>query len=760
MFKKILIFLLKLGLLGSVLLALFIGTVLVGGFGPIPSSKDLAVIKQSEASIVYSADQEILGKFFFKNRTQVSYSDIPKHIIEALVATEDVRFYEHDGIDKIAMLRVLVKTIILGNSSAGGGSTLSQQLAKNLFHRKNFSYLSMPVNKTKEAILANRLEHIYNKSDIVTLYLNTVPFGEGVYGIETAAQRYFSSSVKHLSVAQGAVLIGMLKANTYYNPRKHPDHALRRRNVVLNQMLKANFISEDTFEKASLEPLKTNYKNLLLENPNGYYLQKIKHKARNILSEEVKSNGSQWILEQDGLIIETTLNSELQNAALKARKVHLKKLQKSMDYYWGIIKQKPAIKKIIEKEWEATKDYKRFKKLKLNYNTIIDSAKVKNKRLVFDWQESNKRISRIDSIHHYLKMVSAAVYGMNIKTGAVQVYVGGNSYEYLPYNLITSERQAASTFKPFVYTAALENGQKPCDWINNEVKTYAQYDDWKPENYDHSEGGYFSMPGALAKSMNIPTIETYINVGNKNLQNTVDKLGLTKKLNDLPSTALGATNYSLESLVQAYTPFATKSFPVEPFYISSIKTASGEIIYTHKTKVEIDDTEKDDYISEETLETMQYLLKGVVDKGTASRLKTKYKVSGDWAGKTGTSQNYSDSWFIGFNSDFIIGTWVGCKYPIINLAPGTGGGSIAALPIAGQVISKTYKDKQVNKSLSAGFPEFNQTTIESCDCEFFREENTLEKLFDLFDNNKNKPKKEKGEKKGFFSKLFGKKSKE
>ncbi|MDG1804483.1 transglycosylase domain-containing protein [Flavicella sp.] len=760
MFKKIIIFLLKLGLLGSVLLALFIGTVLVGGFGPIPSSKDLAVIKQSEASIVYSADQEILGKFFFKNRTQVSYSEIPKHIIEALVATEDVRFYEHDGIDKIAMLRVLIKTIILGNSSAGGGSTLSQQLAKNLFHRKNFSYLSMPVNKTKEAILANRLEHIYNKSDIVTLYLNTVPFGEGVYGIETAAQRYFSSSVKHLSVAQGAVLIGMLKANTYYNPRKYPDHALRRRNVVLNQMLKANFISEDTYEKASLEPLKTNYKNLLLQNPNGYYLQKIKQKARNILSEEVKSDGSQWILEQDGLIIETTLNSELQNAALEARKVHLKKLQKSMDYYWGIIKKKPAIKKIIEKEWEATKDYKRYKKLKLNYNTIIDSAKAKDKRLVFDWQESNKRISRIDSIHHYLKMVSAAVYGMNIKTGAVQVYVGGNSYEYLPYNLITSERQAASTFKPFVYTAALENGQKPCDWINNEVKTYAQYDDWKPENYDHSEGGYFSMPGALAKSMNIPTIETYINVGNKNLQNTVDKLGLTKKLNDLPSTALGATNYSLESLVQAYTPFATKSLPVEPFYISSIKSASGEIIYTHKIKLEIDDTQEDDYISEETLETMQYLLKGVVDKGTASRLKTKYKVNGDWAGKTGTSQNYSDSWFIAFNSDFIIGTWVGCKYPIINLAPGSGGGSIAALPIAGQVISKTYKDKQVNKSLSAGFPEFNQTTIEACDCEFFREENTLEKLFDLFDKNKNKPKKEKGEKKGFFSKLFGKKSKD
>lgn len=751
MFKKLIIFLLKLGILCSVLLALFIGTVLVGGFGPIPSSRDLAVIKQSEASIVYSSDQEILGKFFFKNRTQVTYDEIPKHILEALIATEDVRFYEHDGIDKIAMLRVLVKTIILGNSSAGGGSTLSQQLAKNLFHRKNFSFLSMPVNKTKEAILANRLEHIYNKSDILTLYLNTVPFGEGVYGIETAAQRYFSTSVKHLNIAQGAVLIGMLKANTYYNPRKHPDHALRRRNVVLNQMLKAGFISDNDFEKASFEPLKTNYKNLLLENPNGYFLQQIKQKAKEILKEEVKADGSNWILEQDGLIIETTLNSELQKSALDSRTSHLKKLQKSMDSYWDILKKKEAIKRIIEKEWEATKDYKLYKKLKLNYNEIIDSAKKKEKRLVFNWETNDKKLSKIDSIHHYLKMVSAAIYGLDIKTGAVQIYVAGNNYEYLPYNLITSERQVASTFKPFVYTAALENGQKPCDWINNEVKTYPQYDNWQPENYDHSQGGYYSMPGALAKSMNIPTVETYVNLGNYNLQNTVYKLGLTKQLKNLPSTALGATNYSLEELVHAYTSFATRKRSVTPYYIQSIKTAKGEIIYTHQ---QAKDSEELETIDPQVLETMQYLLKGVIDKGTGNRLISKYNVNGDWAGKTGTAQNYSDSWFIGFNSDFIIGSWVGCKYPIINLAPGTGGGSIAALPIVGKVISKKYNSNEINNSLSAGFPEFNKKVIKSCDCEFYREENTLEKLFDFFDKKKTKTEPKEKKKRGFFSRLF------
>ncbi|WP_139956160.1 transglycosylase domain-containing protein [Flavicella sediminum] len=752
MLRKTLIFLLKLGFLFSFLVALFIGTVLVGGFGPIPSHAALTDIKQSEASIVYSDDGEILGKYFYKNRTQISFDKIPKHIIEALIATEDVRFYEHNGIDKIAMTRVLVKTLLLGNSSSGGGSTISQQLAKNLFQRKDFSFLSMPVNKTKEAILANRLEHIYSKNEILTLYLNTVPFGESVYGIETASQRYFSTTTQNLSVAQGAVLVGMLKANTYYNPRKHPDHALRRRNVVLHQMYKAGSISNENLKKTTQEPLHTNYKNLLVENPNGYFLQLTKNKASLILKESLKDDGTEWNLEQDGLIIETTLNSELQNAALDARENHLKKLQKSMDNYWRSLKRKKDIQNIVKKEWEVTKEYRYLKKLKLSKNAILDAANKKEQRLLFDWKSTYQNSSKLDSIQHYLKMINAAVYGMDLSSGAVQVYVGGNSYEFLPYNLLNSERQAASIFKPFVYTAAIENGQKPCDWINNEIKTYGDFDDWKPENYDHSEGGYYSMPGALAKSMNIPTIETYIQVGNEKLQNTANALGLTKILPDVPSTALGASSYSLQNLVHAYTAFATRKAPVSPYYIKTIKTPKGEIIYTHTATQQQNKTEG---ISATTLETMQYLLKGVVAQGTASKLKTKYQAKGDWAGKTGTSQNYSDSWFIGFNSKFIIGSWVGCKYPSINLAPGIGGGSVAALPIVASVLSKNYDSKKINANLAAGFPSFDKKIMEDCDCEFYREENTIEKIFDIFD--KERVEKKEKKKRSFFSRLFGRK---
>ncbi len=743
MYYKLFKFTSKIALLFSVLLALFIAIVYLGGFGPIPNSKQLKALKQAEASVVYSADGVLLGKYFQKNRTQVSFNELPKHLVNALVATEDVRFYEHEGIDKIAMTRVLVKTLLLGNKSSGGGSTISQQLAKNLFHRKDFAFLSMPVNKTKEAILANRLESIYSKDEILTLYFNTVPFGEGVYGIESAAQRYFSIPTEKLQLNQAAVLVGILKANTYYNPRRHPDHAIRRRNVVLHQMAKAGYINTKVLKKACKSDLNTKYKNILLENPNGYFLREVKKEAAQIL--EVADQP--YDLEKDGLHIETTLLAELQNATLQSREQQLVKLQKKMDIYWKGLRKKEAVQVLIKKELQQTKDFRKYKRQKMTANEIDKKLSKKQSKRVFNWDTKSQNLSIKDSIEHYLKMVHAAVYGVDVTSGAVQLYVGGNNYEFLPYNLVNSERQAASTFKPFVYTAALENGQKPCQWINNEQKAYEDYDNWTPENYDHSIGGYYSMPGALAKSMNIPTIETYFNTGHKNLQETVNALGLKKELKNGPATALGTTSYSLQNMVHAYIPFATRKTTVSPYFIKSIRDAEGKVLYTHEipasNSVALDST---------NLEIMQLLLKGVVDNGTARKLLTTYKAKDAWAGKTGTSQNYSDSWFIGFNSKFIIGAWVGCKYPSINLAPDIGGGSVAALPIVGNVISKTYSDSEINTKLAAGFPEFSEAVVDACDCDYYREENTLEKIFDLFD--KKDAKKKKG---NFFSRLFGKK---
>ncbi|NIJ44583.1 penicillin-binding protein 1A [Wenyingzhuangia heitensis] len=742
-------FLFKLGILGVVLLGLFIGLVYIGGFGPIANKKELTEIKQAQASVVYSSDAKIIGKFFLTNRTNVTYNQLPKHLINALIATEDSRFYQHKGIDKTALLRVIVKTIILGNQSAGGGSTISQQLAKNIFKRKDFSVLSMPVNKTKEAILANRLENIYSKSEILTLYFNTVPFGENVYGIESAAQRYFSVSTDKLSLEQSAILVGMLKANSYYNPNKHPENALRRRNVVLHQMLKADFISEEEYDTSSRKDISTAYTNIINHNPNGYFLYHVKNKATELLNNTLKEDGTAWNVEKDGLIIETTLHAELQTQALKAREEHLKKLQKSMDSYWNILKHKKEIQQLIQSEWHQTKEYKTLKNKGISENDLKLRSKEKRLTAVFDWEEKEHKYSALDSISHYLKMINAAIYGVSPKTGAIQIYVGGNNFEYLPYNLITSEHQSASTFKPIVYAAALEKGNKPCDWINNEEKTYTDYDNWKPQNYDHTNGGYYSMVGALAKSVNIPTVATYFDVGHSKLQETANALGLDKELNPNPSTALGTNSFSLQKMVHAYVPFATRSNNVEPYYISTIKDHQGNIIYQHKAT----NKKQEPVLSHKTLETMQYLLKGVVDNGTAIRLKTSYTTHGDWAGKTGTSQDYSDSWFIGFNADIVIGAWVGCKYPSIHLPSRIGGGSVAALPIVGKIASHKYIDKKVNRTLAAKFPKFDDDIIKDCDCEFYREENTIEKFFDIFDKNE-KTKKKKG---NFFTRLFGRK---
>lgn len=751
MWKKGLKFLLSLGITILVFVLLFIGCVYIGIFGKIPSKNELNDIKQAQASVVYSADGEIIGKYFYTNRTNIPYHQLPKHLINALVATEDSRFYEHKGIDKVAMLRVLVKTIILRDNSAGGGSTLSQQLAKNLFKRKDYSFLSMPVNKTKEAILANRLEALYSKQDILALYFNTVPFGEQVYGIESASQRYFSKHCSALSLEQSAILVGMLKANSYYNPKKHPDHAFKRRNVVLKQMVKAGSLSNKKYQQLSKNPINTQYTNLQRENPNGYFLYQVQKKTQDLLEKHPKDDGSLWNLKSDGLIVETTLVAELQNVALKARKNHLEKIQKSMNSYWKQSRKQPNIQKLIAQEWQQSTTYKQLKKAGKTEAEIATVFKKSKESTVFNWNQNTQTLSPKDAIEHSLKMIHAAVYAIQPTSGAVQVYVGGNNYEHLPYNLIKSERQTASTFKPFVYAAALEIGEKPCDWINNEEKVYTDYNNWKPQNYDRANGGYYSMLGALAKSANIPTVATYFKVGNSNLQKTATALGLQKNLENNPSVALGTIAYSLESIANAYVPFATKKHSTKPYFISSIKTPSGKVIYQHKSS-ELTPVD----ITPNTLETMQYLLKNVVDNGTAKRLKTQYHAKGAWAGKTGTSQDYSDSWFVGFNQNLVIGTWVGCTYPSIHLPSSIGGGSVAALPIVGAIVGHNYKTKQLNQLLSGGFPRFSKSVISDCDCEPYREENTFEKIWDVLDK-KEKKQKKKG---NFFSRLFGKKKKD
>lgn len=755
--KRILYFLIVLGFLFILSISAFIGLVYVGAFGSIPNSDDLKEISHAEATLVYSSDNKIIGKVYEENRTNVQFKDIPESLIQALVATEDARFYEHEGIDGIAMIRVLFKTILMGNRSSGGGSTISQQLSKNLYGRKTFGPLTMPVNKTKEAILANRIENIYSKDEILTLYLNTVPFGEDVYGIESAAERYFSKKVKDLEVEESAVLIGMLKANTYYNPRLYPEHAMQRRNVVLHQMVKYDYLPESKYNEIKNDSVVLNYNNMSQDNPYGYFLYRVKKKASDLLENETKTNGEPYNLGMDGLKIYTTVDATMQEAALNARAAHLKKLQASMDRVWNSLKNKTEVKKVIENQLKSSSKYKQLKKKGLKHAEILDELEVPSKQMFFGWNGNHPdSISSIDSVGYYLKMLQAAVLAMDSKTGAIKTWVGGNSYQYLPYDLVMSQHQLASTFKPFVYTAAIETGVKPCDWIDNEVKTYENYDGWKPENYDHTEGGYYSVKGALAKSMNVPTVEMYFQVGHDPVEELIEHLGFTNDLPREPAAALGVMDASLLELVRAYTAFSNEGKLATPYIIDRIETSTGEVIYHHESAKPIQ------VISEESTYTMQQLLKTVVDSGTATRLKSTYGVRGEWGGKTGTAQSYSDAWFVGFNNNIVTGVWVGTSSPVIHLNSGLGSGSSAALPIIGKMLRDSQKEKDLQKTLISKFETPNDFDWSILDCPFYRDEKGIEKLLDIFKKKKSSKKhleseEDEKEKKGILKKIFGKK---
>lgn len=700
----------------------------MGVFGHIPTRKQLANIQQEEATLVYSADQKLIGKYFAENRTNVVWDDIPSYLIDALIATEDVRFYEHAGIDFWAMMRVLGRTILLQDESAGGGSTITQQLAKNLYGRKRFWPLTILINKSKELILAKRIEDVYSKDEILVLYLNTVPFGEDVYGVESASQRYFNKSVDELTLLEASTLVGMLKANTYYNPYLHPDRARSRRNVVLSQMAKYEFLRPTLVDSLKSDTLVTNYSNLSVNNPTGYFLKRVQLRAEELLKDKTKPDGSPWDIRKDGLVIRTTLNAKLQELAVQARKDHLKRLQAIFDKQWpGLLKYNRNVQSRLEEQVKGTKRYQRLEKAGLSEKAIADSLEQAYPMLLFDWdQRKRDTLSVRDSLAYYLKLLHASVFGMDVRNGAVLTYVGGNSYERLPYDLITSRRQAASTFKPFVFAAAIQRGIDPCEWIKNEPISFPEYNNWTPQNYDGSTGGFYSMRGALAKSVNLITVQLYQRTGREVLQSHLRELGLPDNIPARPAVALGTESFSVQEMVQAYSVYANGGKRVEPYFIQRIEDKEGNVIYEHKS------TKPKQVIEGRLAADMQYLLKGVVDSGTASSLKSGWKLQGQWAGKTGTAQDYADAWFIGFNANVAMGVWVGAQYPAVHFATSTGSGSAAALPIFAQTTS--LAQYQVSKSMFVTeFPALVDSNYQAPDCDFYRKENFFDKIEEFFE---------------------------
>jgi len=716
MLKKSIKFILLTLVVIAVAFGIFIATVFYGGFGHLHTSEELQEFQNQTATLVLSEEGQLIGKFYAENRTNIKFEQLPEHLVNALVATEDARYFEHEGVDSRSLMRVFFKTILSNKKSSGGGSTINQQLAKNMYGRKNYGLLTMPVNKTKEAFLAYRLESIYSKEEILTLYLNTIPFGENVLGIEAASRRFFNKPISEIKIEEAAVLVGMLKANTYYNPRLYPQNALQRRNVVLSQMEKYNYLNPKRTDSLQKLPLKLDYANLESEGPANYFLVQVKDEVDQILKAFNSANETDYDITKDGLTINTTLNLTLQKNALNAYQSHLNVMQKRLRSQYQSGDQRKNLNNLVTKELQRLK--------------LSDKANERKTRELFDWNGFyTDSISIRDSIRHSLTLLHAGLLALDPQTGAIKTWVGGIDFRTQPYDQIYAQRQIASTFKPILYAAALEQGIMPCTYLDNDPLILSDFDNWQPQNYDHSTGGNYSMAAALAKSINIPTINLFLQVPFVKLDSVWKKLGFTQTLVNKPSIALGTANASIYELAVAYSAFSNGGYHIEPQSIVSIKTADGTAIYRNKL---LKPQEIDRVIHENTSHLMTAMLQKAIIEGTGSSLKNKFNITMPLAGKTGTSQDYADAWFAVYNPKLVMVTRVGASLPAIRFASGANGaGSTLALPL----IAKTLK--YVQTAYKVNFAPLPEEFADALVCEDFTEDSGLTKFFEgLFKKDK------------------------
>ncbi len=727
----------------TVLPVLFIFLVYSGLFGHLQGREELISFRNAEATLVMSSDNQLIGRIFNENRTNIAYDQIPRSLIDALVATEDFRFYRHKGIDARSLLRVFFKSILLGRNESGGGSTISQQLAKNMFGRSNSGPLSLLVNKTKEAILAHRLETTFTKEEILTLYLNTVSFGGNVYGIEAASLLYFNKEVALLDIGESAVLIGMLKANTLYNPRLHPENALVRRNIVLKQMEKYGYLPSSQADSLCRLPLRLNYNDIVSEGPADYFLVRVKSEARAILENISAATGRKWNIEEDGLTITTTLNLTLQKYALSAFREHLSVMQKRLWDQYQTASGRMEVKRLTGQLLKEQGLEKRAGEISL--------------RQVFDWNGTHTQsISVADSIKQALLILHAGLIAMDPLNGSVRAWVGGVDFRSQPYDQVYARRQMASTFKPVLYAEAFETGMEPCQYLDNDsIVVSTEEGDWSPSNYDHTTGGKYSLAGALAMSMNIPTFNLFMAVGFDNLDSLWRKLGFSFPLVNNPSLALGTAEASLLEAAVAYSAFANGGFSVAPQSVVSISTSDGEVIYRNELNAG-----HDRVLTERTALLIGAILQKAVREGTGASMGTVYGVKIPMAGKTGTSQDYSDAWFAAFNPRLVLIARAGASSGAVHFNNGSNGsGSALALPLVALTLKQLQGNDTLIKQFESPFPGLPEELKNALGCPDFRENNFLDKFRGFFEKKKinaGPPEKRPVKKgKGFFKRLFG-----
>lgn len=692
--------------------------IFLGTFGKIPTYKELKKISYASGSELYSKDSVLLGTYVKIDRANVKFNDISKNAIHALIATEDARFYQHHGLDLRSSLRVFFKSILGMDESSGGGSTLSQQLAKNLYPRKDFMFFSLPINKIREMIICKRIEKIYSKDEIIELYLNVVPMSGNIYGIQRASKRFFNKDAKDLTLNEAAVLIGMLKATTTYNPKRDMEKAKARRNVVLAQMNKYGYINKSTTDSLKSQEINLHLNNEDLKRKGlaPYLAEYLRPQLELWCSGTLDPSGDSYDLYSDGLKIYTTIDSKLQKSANEAFQNQLKKLQAIFKNNFSI----DNYKSLMKYGMQNSRRYKVLKDDGLSEDEIKRNFRKPIETEIYGINSHHfVKISPLDSVMYYQKMLQAGLFSMEPMTGEVKAWIGGFNYDAIQYDHVTSKRQVGSTFKPILYAAALENGLKPCQFFDNQLESYTSYNNWTPKNADNKYGGMYSMKGALTNSVNTVSAKIMMQTGVDNVIRTSKKMLIESDLPAYPSLSLGVASISLLDMVKAYSSFANKGTPVEPIFINSIYDNKGNLIRNEDLQ-----PYHENAISEKTAALMLNMMTNVVEEGTAQRLRYQYHLDMDIAGKTGTSQRQSDGWFIGITPDLITGVWVGAENPSVhfkNLRYGQG--SATALPIFAEFLkSAILKNKT---PLKKHFDAFNNTWNDELDCASYIEEMPL-----------------------------------
>ncbi|WP_349664189.1 transglycosylase domain-containing protein [Cellulophaga lytica] len=713
----------------TLIISLFILSVYVGVWGKIPSKKELTTLKYQQASEVYSADSVLIGKYYLQDRQPIPYANFPKHLIDALVAIEDERFYSHSGVDYKSMLRVAFKSILLQDKSSGGGSTISQQLAKNLYPRTKRGKFNLAIAKLKEMFVASRLESIYSKEEILYHYLNQVSFGDNTHGIESASLKFFNKHAKQLTIPEAATLVGMLKATYGYNPRVFPKKSTNRRNLVMQAMYKNGYINEKQKDTLPQTPLQLNYRDFNYNDGIAPYFREEVRKQLLKWTKEKNAKGEDLNIYTSGLKIYTTLNYKMQLLAEEAMQEHMKKLQSDFEKSYG--KNAPWLtnKSIINKAVKQSLPYKKLKALNLPEKQILDSLNKKKRMTLATWDKDiTIQASTIDSIKHYSKFLNIGSLAVDPKSGEVKVWIGGVNFKHFKYDHISqSKRQVGSTFKPIVYTTALEQGIGPCTYFSAQEVEYKNLKQWSPSNSGSKDEAYlnYTMQEALSKSVNTVAVKVLEKAGIKNTIEQAKKMGISTDLPNEPSLALGTAEVKINELAKAYTTFANNGKHSTPFLIKQIATSKDSIIETFEPQIS-----KEAAFSNETNMIMLELMKATINTGTASRIRNSYKLTNDIAGKTGTTQNNKDAWFVGVTPKLVSVTWVGLDNHEIGFkSTSLGQGANAALPAFALFLQKMNKEADFNYITKAKFKKPTDAILQDLDCEPIKKDGFLKRLF-------------------------------